>query len=107
LRVTPAMEAGIADYLWTIEGIAKLADQDRLLLTLRQIFEILFPRHPCCSHEPSDYIIVNFGVGGNDNRTQAPWLGVGFMAAFLALKNKAGFHKNAFENFPVDRRYAG
>lgn len=26
LRVTPAMEAGIADHLWTIEDIATLAD---------------------------------------------------------------------------------
>jgi len=26
LRVTPAMEAGITDRLWTLEDIAKLAD---------------------------------------------------------------------------------
>jgi len=26
LRVTPAMQAGIADYVWTLEKIAKLAD---------------------------------------------------------------------------------
>lgn len=26
LRVTPAMEAGVTDHLWTIEDIAKLAD---------------------------------------------------------------------------------
>jgi len=26
LRVTPAMQAGIADYVWTLEEIAKLAD---------------------------------------------------------------------------------
>lgn len=26
LRVTPAMEAGIADRVWTLEEIAKLAD---------------------------------------------------------------------------------
>lgn len=26
LRVTPAMEAGITDYLWTMEDIARLAD---------------------------------------------------------------------------------
>ena len=26
LRVAPAMEAGVTDYLWTIEDIAKLAD---------------------------------------------------------------------------------
>ena len=27
LRVTPAMEAGITDHLWTIEDVARLADQ--------------------------------------------------------------------------------
>ena len=26
LRVTPAMQAGVADYIWTLEEIAKLAD---------------------------------------------------------------------------------
>jgi hypothetical protein len=26
LRVTPAMEAGVADHVWTLEEIAKLAD---------------------------------------------------------------------------------
>jgi len=26
LRVTPAMEAGIADHVWTLEEIAKLAN---------------------------------------------------------------------------------
>ena len=26
LRVTPAMEAGISDHVWTLEEIAKLAD---------------------------------------------------------------------------------
>jgi len=26
LRVTPAMEAGIADHVWSLEEIAKLAD---------------------------------------------------------------------------------
>jgi hypothetical protein len=26
LRVTPAMEAGIADHLWTLEDVARLAD---------------------------------------------------------------------------------
>ena len=26
LRVTPAMQAGIADHVWTLEEIAKLAD---------------------------------------------------------------------------------
>lgn len=26
LRVTPAMEGGISDHVWSLEGIAKLAD---------------------------------------------------------------------------------
>jgi hypothetical protein len=26
LRVTPAMEAGVADRVWSLEGIARLAD---------------------------------------------------------------------------------
>ena len=26
LRVTPAMEAGVSDHIWTLEEIAKLAD---------------------------------------------------------------------------------
>ena len=27
LRVTPAMEAGVSDHVWSLEKIAKLADQ--------------------------------------------------------------------------------
>jgi hypothetical protein len=26
LRITPAMEAGITDHVWTLEGIARLAN---------------------------------------------------------------------------------
>ena len=29
LRVTPAMEAGIGDHVWSVEEIAKLADYEK------------------------------------------------------------------------------
>jgi hypothetical protein len=29
LRVTPAMEAGISDHVWSIEEVVKLLDEDR------------------------------------------------------------------------------
>lgn len=29
LRVTPAMEAGVSDHVWSVEEIVKLLDEDR------------------------------------------------------------------------------
>ena len=53
-----------------------------------------------------DDIVVDFGVGWYDYGARESRFGVGFVAAFLAVKDKTSFHENAFQNFPMDRRYA-
>jgi hypothetical protein len=37
LRVTPAMEAGLADYVWTIEELVRLAEPKSILDGLMQV----------------------------------------------------------------------
>lgn len=76
------------------------------LLTLLQILEVFGLGQTSRSHEPMDYIVVDFIVGWYHQRTQAPRFDVGFMAAFLALKNEACFLKYTFQDLPMDRRYA-
>ena len=76
------------------------------LLAEREEPEILVAAHCGRSHVAGDDVRMNLVMRGNNDRPGHIRLGVYPVAALLPDEREAGAKKDAFEQFPVDGRYA-